>query len=255
MRDMAHSDDELLTIDALARRSGLTTRNIRAYQSRGLLPAPEVRGRTGYYGPEHLERLELIREMQADGFNLTAIKRLLDGSRGAWEEALGLKRAAVAAFETETPELTTAAELARRFGNPGPKVVDRAVELGLIVPLGDDRFELPSPELIRAGEEVVALGVRHETALDVLEVVLRESDAVAGAFVRLFLDHVVKPFYDEGMPEEEWPRVRDALERLRPVAFQTVSAAFAQRMTPATEEAFGRVLGGDEWPNGSGPAA
>ena len=44
---MAGVNGDLLTIDELAQRTGLTTRNIRAYQSRGLLPPPEVRVRTG----------------------------------------------------------------------------------------------------------------------------------------------------------------------------------------------------------------
>ena len=51
----------------------MTVRNIRAHQSRGLLPAPQVRGRTGFYGPEHEARIDLIRELQADGFKLEAI--------------------------------------------------------------------------------------------------------------------------------------------------------------------------------------
>ena len=75
---MADQAEQELTIDELARRSGVTVRNIRAHQSRGLLPPPVVRARTGYYGPEHLARLELIREMQAEGFNLKAIERLLE---------------------------------------------------------------------------------------------------------------------------------------------------------------------------------
>src|SRR5436305_1141119 len=54
-----------MTIDELARRSGMTVRNIRAHQSRGLLPPPEIEGRTGFYGPEHVARLELIAEMPA----------------------------------------------------------------------------------------------------------------------------------------------------------------------------------------------
>src|SRR4051794_34695752 len=49
-----------LTIDELAQRTGMTVRNIRAHQSRGLLPPPEVRGRTGFYGPDHVARIELI---------------------------------------------------------------------------------------------------------------------------------------------------------------------------------------------------
>ena len=63
MTDVTQAD---LTIDELARRTGMTVRNIRAHQSRGLLPPPEVRGRTGYYGSEHLARIELIRELQAE---------------------------------------------------------------------------------------------------------------------------------------------------------------------------------------------
>src|SRR5919109_4236173 len=82
-----------LTIDELAQRVGMTVRNIRAHQSRGLIPPPEVRGRTGYYGPEHVARLELISEMQADGFNLAAVKRLLDDSAGSESQMLGFRRA------------------------------------------------------------------------------------------------------------------------------------------------------------------
>src|SRR5687767_4699798 len=105
-----------MTIDELAQRAGLTTRNIRAYQSRGLLPPPEVKGRTGYYAEEHVARLELIREMQADGFNLTAIKRLIEGSGGEWKEMLGFKRVALSGWDTEEPEITTIEALAERFG-------------------------------------------------------------------------------------------------------------------------------------------
>ena len=64
-----------MTVDELARAAGMTVRNVRAHQSRGLLQAPEVRGRTGYYGPDHLARLEFVKELQAEGFNLEAIKR------------------------------------------------------------------------------------------------------------------------------------------------------------------------------------
>ncbi len=38
-----------MTIRELAERTGMTVRNIRAHQTRGLLPPPVVRGRTGYY--------------------------------------------------------------------------------------------------------------------------------------------------------------------------------------------------------------
>ena len=72
-----------MTIRELAERTGMTVRNIRAHQTRGLLPPPIVRGRTGYYGPEHVARIELTREMQADGLNLEAIRRVLDSGDGS----------------------------------------------------------------------------------------------------------------------------------------------------------------------------
>ena len=65
---------EELTIDELARATGMTVRNIRSHATRGLLPPPEVRARTGYYGPDHVARLEL----QSAGHNLAGIKHLSD---------------------------------------------------------------------------------------------------------------------------------------------------------------------------------
>jgi DNA-binding transcriptional MerR regulator len=94
-----------MTIDQLAQTTGLTVRNVRSYQSRGLIPPPEVQGRVGYYGAEHLARLQLIREMQAQGFNLAAIAHVLEQARGSGEEVLGFTRSLMAPFETETPEV------------------------------------------------------------------------------------------------------------------------------------------------------
>src|SRR5947209_3319738 len=110
MASGAEPDNDQLTIDELARETGMTVRNIRAHQSRGLLPAPEVRARTGFYGPEHVARLRLIQDMQAEGFNLKGIERLLQNN-GSSEAILDFGRALMGAFVEESPELTTAAEL------------------------------------------------------------------------------------------------------------------------------------------------
>ena len=65
-----------LTIEQLAAATGMTVRNIRSHQARGLVSPPEVRMRVGYYGPEHREQLRVIRDLQSAGFNLRGIKRL-----------------------------------------------------------------------------------------------------------------------------------------------------------------------------------
>ena len=69
---------DTLTIAELADRSGMTARNIRAYQSRGLLHSPEIRGRVAHYNGSHLARLQLIGSLQREGFTLAAVKRLIE---------------------------------------------------------------------------------------------------------------------------------------------------------------------------------
>jgi DNA-binding transcriptional MerR regulator len=67
-----------LTIDQLAAATGTTTRRIRALQTLGLVPGPELRGRTGLYGPAHRTRLEAILRLQQEGFSLESLRILFD---------------------------------------------------------------------------------------------------------------------------------------------------------------------------------
>ena len=236
-----------MTIDELARRTRMTARNIRAHQSRGLLPPPEVRGRTGYYGREHLARLELIKELQADGFNLGAIRKLIDGAKGSTSEVLRFTRALRAPFEEEEPEVVEGSELVERFGGtpdgaPDPTLISRAVQLGVLRHLGDDRFEIRSPRLSRAGAELVSLGISTQRGLDVVEELRNHADGAASAFVALFFDEIWRPFEEAGRPKERWPEMLDALERLRPLATEALVGVFQVLMTERVEERFGEVL-------------
>ena len=232
-----------LTIDELARRSGLTARNIRAYQSRGLLPAPEIRGRTGYYGPDHLARLMLIRQLQDSGFNLEAIRKLLDVAPAEGvEEALRFGAALVTPWAPEAPDTIDAEELARRFGTLDPDALRRAEALGVLTPLDDGRFRVESPSLLRAGEEVVALGVPLPAVISVMEEVSRDAEAVARTFVTLFLEHIWQPFEAAGHPASEWERIRHSVERLNPIASAVLMTAFRRRMAEDVQAAVGDEL-------------
>ena len=97
----------------------MSVRNIRNHQSRGLLPPPEVRARTGYYGPEHVARLRLIQQMQAEGFNLGAIQRLIG------EEGPGADRFAAIRELIADPGAGRAARGAQRRGADRPVRADR----------------------------------------------------------------------------------------------------------------------------------
>ena len=235
---------DLLTIDELARRAGMTARNIRAHQTRGLLPPPQLNGRTGYYSTEHVARLELIKDMQAAGFNLGAIKSLLDAAPvGSGEEVLRFERALMAPWAEEEPLTFEISELEFMLGGEvSAESIRRVVGLGVIVELDDGRYQAPSPGLLRAGAEVVSLGIPVERVIEVLERLMEHSQGVADVFVELFLNDVWRPFESAGSPEEEWPRVRRALEQLRPLASEVLLGAFHRTMANTVEEAFGQRL-------------
>ncbi len=114
-------------IDELARVVGVTARNLRAYQSLGLLAAPRLAGRVGLYGAEHLDRIRAIQRLQSRGFSLAGIKELFDAhARGQTLEAvLGLDPSLLAALSD-----AVVARLPRLALVPGPW----AQELGAPIP-------------------------------------------------------------------------------------------------------------------------
>jgi DNA-binding transcriptional MerR regulator len=234
--------EDRLTIDELAHQAGMSVRNVRAHQARGLLPPPEVVQRTGYYGPEHLARLRLIQELQAEGFNLRGIERLLERTPGPSERLLGFKRAISEPFETEQPELLSEADLEARFG-PEAEAISKAVRLGLLVELGEGRYEAPSPSLLAAAEEVTKRGVTLSAALSTVRQVQRHCRAASRSFVELFVKEIWEPFEAAGHPEERWPEVLESIDRLRPLASEAMLAVFQAAMTREVESAFGRELG------------
>jgi DNA-binding transcriptional MerR regulator len=228
-----------LTIDDLAREAGMTARNVRAYRERGLLPEPELRGRKGFYGPEHLTRLRLIRELKDRGFSLESIRHLIER---APEESLGdaleFTHSLIAApAEAEEPKVVSAQVFLERWGDQlTPELAKRAEELGFVRRVGEDQWEIPSPRLERASQALSELGVPLEDALEIGAVLQKHSAAVARAYVELFVKNVWQPFEDAGEPASEWARVRESLDRLRPLAGESLLAAFQLMMGEAIEQ-------------------
>jgi DNA-binding transcriptional MerR regulator len=239
---MSDSSAAEMTIRELAERTGMTVRNIRAHQTRGLLPPPVVRGRTGYYGEEHVTRIELTREMQAEGLNLEAIRRVLESSNGAATAIFDFARALRLPYEDEAPEIIEAEELAATWGDARPELQRRAEELGILRALPDGRIEVISPRLLRAGAELADLGVGADGAIAVAEKLRRHADGAARAFVGLFAEEIWGPFDRAGRPKEDWPRMSEALERMRPLAAGAVLAMFQIAMAEAVERESERTL-------------
>ncbi len=225
-----------MTIDELSRRSGVTSRNIRAHQTRGLLPPPQMAGRVGYYDEEHLVRLRYISGLQDRGFSLAAIQALLD----AWDdgrdltEVLGFEAVLNAPWSDEKPERFSAERLLELFPETveSPDLLTRAIELGLLAVV-DDELEAPSPRLIRVGAGLVAAGIPLAAALDEYGRVKADAARIAERFVNLFEVHVWEPFVAAGLPPDQLAGVTDALQRVRPLAGAAMDASLAQAMEAA----------------------
>lgn len=233
-----------LTIEELAAQTGMTVRNIRSHQARGLLAPPEVRSRVGYYGSEHVLQLRLIRELQDQGFNLGGIKRLLEETPDTAERLLRVGRSVRAQRADQPAETMTAVELGQRFQlepAEGRQILDVAVRLGILIPLGGDNYEAPNPSLLAVADEAVRSGIPLRAALQVIQELQRHSDAVSRSFVKLFITEVWKPFARADMPDERWPEIEDAIERLRPAASQAVLSIFQERLSGQIEGAFAEI--------------
>src|SRR5687767_2494722 len=94
----------LLTLEELTNRVGMSVRNVRFYTTKGLVPPPIRHGRSGYYTPDHVARLELVQELQSHGFTLAAIERYVSRiPDDASPEDIALHRTMLAPWQVEAP--------------------------------------------------------------------------------------------------------------------------------------------------------
>ncbi|MGH3912706.1 MAG: MerR family transcriptional regulator [Pseudonocardiaceae bacterium] len=229
--------DADLTIDQLAARAGMTVRNVRSHASRGLLPPPQLRGRTAYYDAEHLARLQLIAGLQQQGFSLAAIEAVVQQTpaRSA-EQALAFYRGILAPWQPEDPEEMSYSELAEWLGaEPAPATLDRLHAEGILEPVGEGRVRISNPGLLRAGAQTVRLGIPAEAVMALRVELIRHVRAISELYVALFRDTVWHEYLAHGKPQDELAEVCGIVEALQPVAAQALLAAFRSTMPEAVE--------------------
>ncbi len=232
-----------LTVDELARKVGMTVRNVRAYAARGLLAPPRLVGRTGYYGPEHIEQLTLVRDLLAEGLTLAAVERVLTSDAGAAGLALAMLRTVRDPWRPEVEEDIDAVALAVRAGvPPDPKLVDQLVRSGVVKVLPGGRLRLLQPDLVEAGQKVIALGVPADAVMAVQPLVAEHAKAVAKVFVDLIATTVWRDFVERGMPVAEWERMRDTIAALVPIASQALLASFQAAMREQVDDVVGKAF-------------
>ena len=227
---MAAPVSDQLTIDQLAERTGISVRTIRFYAARGLLPAPQLRGRTGLYGTGHIARLELVSELSALGFTLAAIEAQLQRlpvDVGADE--LALHRALLTPWVPEQIEEISTEELVRRAGRPlRPSDLEALEGLGVITRLDGDAVRLHGPATLGQGLDVLDSGLPAQTWRHAHTIIERHTTALAEDLMAMFQDEVLQPYRDRGRPAQERARLAAALAQLKPITVRGVVTAFGR---------------------------
>lgn len=233
------------SVDEVARRTGTTVRTIRWYQSEGLLAAPRHSGRVALYDDDHVSRLGAIRDLQAHGLTLVAIRRLIDQAPGgAVTTALAFVRGAVVQA-SDGDEVVTPAEGARRLGlDPGDEAEAGLLEeLGLVRVTEDGRWRIVSPAAFQAAAELAGLGVPLERRVQVTRLLRQHTQAMAEAVVELFVEHLWRPVAAADADPVAWEALGAAVARLRPLAITTVAGFFDAALSREAEAAAERELG------------
>jgi DNA-binding transcriptional MerR regulator len=166
-------------IDDLARRAEVTVDTIRYYQREGLMPPGERSGRLNLYGPEHLERLERIKELQGRRFSLAACRALLEDHREALVAGI---------FADTAGGSYTFEELVDRAQIDSALAADLH-DIGLLrdpTEYGRDAYDSDDLEVLRTMAELARLGIPHKGIVELARIYAEGIEATQREVVELF---------------------------------------------------------------------
>lgn len=224
-------------VDELALRCDVSVDTVRYYQAKGLLPRPAREGRIAWYDDSHAERLTRIRELQAQGFSLAIIARLLAGELDAAEQALALALAGpLPGDEAVASASLTGEEVAERTGVPAALLEALARE-GLLEPHGEPgapRYTTGDVEVVQAGLALLEAGVPLSELLDLArrhdDAMRATADHAVDLFARFVRDPIRGATEDEAEAAE---RTVDALHRMLPATATLVAQHFRRLLLDA----------------------
>jgi DNA-binding transcriptional MerR regulator len=246
-------------LDDLARISGVSARNIRAYRERGLLDPPRRVGRSAYYDDYHLSQLKTINQLLRKGFNSAHIAEFFDSMRQGADLAdiLGIQRAVLGprrdqAEESAVRPRASWEDKTLAVGiDPGCDEAQKLVEHGL-AELVDGAVVMVD----RAMGEIVArtpeqlLYVR--AILRIFESTQATIDELATEVVNALEECVIARFGPNYLPKpDEYPELSQIVQDYRDLGHKVVSdrldAALRQRMVAAVSNYTAGLLLSGQW--------
>ncbi|APA96371.1 MerR family transcriptional regulator [Nocardia seriolae] len=239
-------------IDDLAQAAGITTRNVRAYQEKGLLPTPTRRsGRALIYDESHLARLRIIDALLQRGFTIAHIADFIT----SWEtgkdltEILGLQSAVTDTWgKTEAPVEIPRELVDTFFGEGEEQQVDgdqlaRLEKLGL-VRLHGDTAELTRPDLLETFAALSAYGFRLPGLIDLYAAVVARLEDIATLMVVAAKDQIVDEHGPGWLPDSdaEIAATTEMLNHLRDLGLRSVRDSLDQALDKVLQAELGAYL-------------
>jgi DNA-binding transcriptional MerR regulator len=239
-------------LDELARISGVSARNIRAYRERGLLDAPRRSGRSAYYNDVHVAQLETINGLLRRGFNSAHIAEFFAGMRDGADLAdiLGLQRAVLSPRGDGDGPPPSAHRAPRRplSVDPASPEARRAVQLNLAELIGG-AVVLIDPVMSNIVAAAPDQGLYLRAVVQIFESTRDNIDALAGAVVTALQECLRARFGSNYLPKAdemaEFSRiVSDYRELANSVVANHLDDALRQRMVSAVSAYAADALAG-----------
>lgn len=228
----------LITLDELTQRVGMSVRNVRFYTTKGLVPPPIRRGRSGYYSTEHVSRLELVRELQAHGFTLSAIEKYMARiPDDATPETIALHRTLLAPWMAGLPDTLTRKELVRRAGRDlSDDDLATLNALGIVFPTKQGRFQVDMPHLA-VGVALLDLGMPFDAAIAAQDIFTAHGRAIALELTELFTTQVWPAYKETGATADQ---LRAMVEKFKPVSVAALVTAYESAVDETKRETVAR---------------
>jgi DNA-binding transcriptional MerR regulator len=179
----------------------MTVRNVRSYQTRGLIPSPQRQGRRSVYSDDHLRRLQEIRDARAHGATLALLATHLahGGALSAGDVQrpwLPLSTAAGSSARQRRSRSTAPVDGLLSTGSRSRSELDQAITHGVLRRKGD---QVHADRVLATGlAGVVTQGMPIDRVLPVLA-----AAAGAGASIGAALDLAMSNGYARGTSRQQ----------------------------------------------------
>lgn len=223
-----------LTIQELSARVNMTPRNIREWQTIGVLLPPRRRGRLAFYDETHVWRIERVKSLRGDGFPLDVIRQFLERPQASAADVLTLSATVLDPASQGGSKAVDRAAMAEQFG---ADVEEALIGCGLVEVIDDQTVVIKDVATFDYVEQLAAIGLPVDAIVSAVQVMSELQVRGVGVLVDLYRKEVWQPFVDAGLPAAQWRSIAEKSGRMR----ELVLGLGGQTLRQATDIVIGQV--------------